>query len=473
MRTGERGAVLVVGLLLLAPGLARAQDIGDPIVGCPIGHVGCHNADVDFRHRDALFDDVMLDSGWVPAGAPVQVRFAVFIGGSTEVEMGGTAVTSWPPALDVAVLGRPSTGRLAINYGVEIVARMRFDVEVAGVRYTWEGNIPVPGGIPTDLRLHDVAVFDPFVLPPSVPRPIVVWDDTDPVTLYDANLAGVIGIPGVSGGFLVDAVASLEGTYQTARIEVSDALTDIVEEGGSVVVRPDPGAAGFGAAKDYTVLPHGTIGYDGVITLYPTLYLDIAGRRFDLTLVEVPVRVVDLTANTRFEPASVHVPLPDARVEPTSMAFGEVVVGGAAERLLTVHNDGEAALAVTISAPPAPFSVSTSALSIPPRSSARVAVGLAPTEPGDPRAVLLLSTNDPDQPLISVRLSGLADGEADAGWPSADGGVGDGGGFAGVADGGCGCRAAGQGAPLSPRTGLALVALALLLAARSRPRSRR
>ncbi|MCZ7687703.1 MAG: hypothetical protein M5U28_56760 [Sandaracinaceae bacterium] len=263
-------------LLVAWPSSAGAQDGGAPDGGvpwtplCPLDHIGCHTEDVDFHHRDALFDDVMLDSGWVPAGSPLQVRFALFLGGSTEVDLGGTAVTSWPPALDVAVPGRPGTGRLAINYGLEIVARIRIDVEVAGVRYTWEGDIPIPGGIPRDLRLFDQSIFDPFVLPPSEPRPVTAWDDTDLVTVLDVDLTdALIPIPGIGGGFLVDAVGSLEGATRPTASEISDALTDITTEGESVVVRADPGAVELGAFKEYTVLPHGTIGYDGVITLFP------------------------------------------------------------------------------------------------------------------------------------------------------------------------------------------------------------
>jgi hypothetical protein len=112
----------------LAPTAARAQE------GCPLDRAGCHTVDVDLEHREAFFDDVMLDSGRVPAGSPRQVRFALFLGGSTEVDLGGRAVTSWPPPLDARIPGRPSTGRLAMNYGLEIVAMIRIDVEVAGGR---------------------------------------------------------------------------------------------------------------------------------------------------------------------------------------------------------------------------------------------------------------------------------------------------------------------------------------------------
>lgn len=441
-------SALIGALLMMTPGLVRAQV-------CPPDHVGCHIAEVDFEHRDALFDSVMLDSGWVPASAPVQVRFAVFLGGSTEVDLGGAAVTSWPSALDVAVPGRPEAGRLALDYGLEVVAMVRIDVEVAGVRYRWSGDIPIPGGIPRDLRLAAEERFDPFVLPLSEPRPVTAWDDTDMVRVLDVDVTdSLIPIPGIGGGFRVDAIAALEGSYRTERIEISDAAADLTTEGASVIVRADPGAPELGAAKDYFVLPHGTIEYNGVITLYPTLYVEIAGRTFDLGLGEVPLNVVNLASNTDFQPAEVHVPLPDVRLEETSLAFGEVLVGGALERLLSVHNDGEAELWVGFADPSAPFTVSSPGVSIPPRSSARLAVGFAPTAPGEDSGTLILNTNDPDEPRLFVRLSGVGLGASDAGLP--DAGYADGGpGF--VTTGGCGCRTASPGS--SKAAGLAAILL--------------
>lgn len=460
-------AALLHAHALLAPSVVRAQEIS-----CPLDHVGCHLADVDFHHRDALFDDVSLDSGWVPAGSPLQVRFGVFLGGSTDVNLGGTVVTSWPGALDVAVPGRADTGRLAVNYGIEILARMRFDVTVAGIHYRWEGDVPLPSGIPRDLRVADELVFDPFVLPGSDPRPVLVWDDTEVVTLFEVDITDAfIPIPGIGGGFMVDAVAELEGSYQTERIDVSDAVAPIVVEGASTIVRAAPGEPELGAAKDMTILPHGTVGYDGVVTLFPRLFIEVAGRRFDLTLTEIPLRVVDQNAETEFEPASVHVPLPDIRLSESAMDLGEVLVGATEERLVTIHNDGEAALSVSASNPGAPFDLDTARMTIPPSSSARLAVRFTPLADGATSGVVLFASNDPDEPLVTLRLAGAGFGDTpdDAAVPL-DGGVGLDGGDAGggyAVDGGCGCRV-GAARPVSAPGVLALLALALFVRARRR-----
>lgn len=451
-------AIALLALVMAAP--ARAQSV------CPPDHVGCASSDVEFHHRDALFDGVMLDSGWVPASSPIQVRFAILLGGSTEVDMAGTATTWWPSSLSVAVPGRPGSGRFAIDYGLEILARARVDVEVGGIRYREEIDIPMPGGIPRDLRVAAETLFDPFVLPGADPRPITAWDDTDRVRVVEIDVTdSLIPIPGVGGGFAFDAVASLEGSYRTDRIAITDALTDITEERASVVVRADPGAVELGAAKDYTVLPHGTITYDGVVTFYPTFFIEVPGRRWDLTIAEIPLHVVDLSAATDFEPADVHVPLPDVRLEETSLAFGELYVGGGFEQLLTVYNDGEAELHVRPANPDGPFVTSSLALVIPPSSSARLAVRFEPMAAGQQDSVLRLDTNDPDEPRLAVRLSGYGHAAA-----STDAGIVDiedaGTGMV-VTAGGCGCRTSGarESGPWA-----ALIPLVGLLALRRRRR---
>jgi hypothetical protein len=431
-RLRHHSAVMSRSILLvsfLSAGTASAQV-------CPPDVIGCHGEDVDFQHRSALVDDVMLDSGWVPAGSPVQVRFAIFIGTSTEVDLGGASTTWWPGALDTTVTGRPGTGRLAINYGIEIIAMLRFDVEIGGASYDWEGDIPI-GDIPRDLRLAGETMFDPFLFPPSTP--VVVSDMTERVTVYELSLGSIIPIPGVDGGLRVDAAGSLEASYRTNRIEITDAMEDILTEGGTVRVFPAPDLLELGAAKDVVILPHGTIDYRGGVVVYPTLYIDFPTGDWEMTLADIPLQIVDLSSDTDFNTETVHVPLPDVRVDPPSLDYGMVAAGASAERLLTVFNDGELELDVTISEPAAPFTASRTVFSVPPRSSVRIAVTYAPTEPGLETAVMSLATNDPDEPLVTVRLTANVQGMIDPG--DGDAGVGDGGPDP-VTDGGCGCRAA-------------------------------
>ncbi|MDQ3035671.1 MAG: hypothetical protein M3Y87_24915, partial [Myxococcota bacterium] len=433
---GSSGAsILALALLFaaIAPSIASAQE-GEPITACPELRSGCHEEAVEFHWREGFLDAVMFDTGWVPAGSPLQVRFALFAGGETEADLAGRSLVWWPSPLSVAVPGTPETGRFGFDYGLEILARIRFDVTVAGTHYTWEGDIPV-GSIPHDLRMAASTSFDSMLLEPMTPRPIRIEDATERFRALDANLAGLTGIPGLSGGFAVDAEGSLAADYRTDRIEIGDAPLPIELEGGFTVAGADEGTTGFGAAKDVVIQPIGHVDYEGVVTLYPTFYFEILGRRFDLALTSVAVPIVDLGREARFDPVTVHVALPDARIEPRAIDFGDVEVGGRATRLLEIRNEGEAELTVTPRMARAPFEIAGGSIVVAAHSARSVELAFAPLEPGPAAAMLFLETDDPDESLVVVRLSGNAT-ESSFG----DAGVGDGGLGGPTTAGGCGCR---------------------------------
>jgi hypothetical protein len=425
------GAALLWAAPASAQDLDAGPDAGDGDVEpfpeeCPGECVGCFAGDADWLYRDALFDDIDLDSGWVPAGSPVQVRFGVAIGGSTEVGLGGTVVASWPPALSVMVPGRAGTGYVRINYGFEIIAQLRFDVEVAGVRYTWDGDIPIPG-IPEDLRLAGETVFDPFALPGAETRPVWVSDSTDEVrVLWLDAIDWIIDIPGVGGGFRLTAQAELDTGYQTDRVEVADALP-IIGEGESTLIEPplpeDPdGETGFGANWDVVVHPEGTLQYDGTLILVPEIYLQVVGTIFELELTEIPLRLVDTDSEIVFDDETVNVPLPDVEVQPARLDLGWSNVGQVNAQPVVFLNNGDAPLTIEAETASAVFTADPPALTIEPHRTARVSMRFAPDRGGDFSEMFAFATNDPDEPSIVVLLEG--EGREveipDAGPPDAD-----------------------------------------------------
>jgi len=468
MRRRPVSSLALLGLAWSLSAGTMAQDAG---VGphpelCPLDHIGCHTDDMDWLHRDALFADVDFDTGWVPASSPLQLRFMFNLAGSTEIAMGGTSVTSWPPPLAESVPGRPDTGDFSVNYGYEVHVLVRFDVTVAGIRYAWMSEIPIPF-IPADLRVADEAHFDPYILPPTDPRPIEVHDTTERIHLFSVGLGSIIGITGIDGGLAVDGQAALDGFWQTDRLVVSDARP-ILDELGSTVMGPGAGVLGFGAFKDVFVHPEGTLHYTGTLNFYPNLFISVVGVDFHFDLAEIPVTLVDLDSNVIFDDAMSHVPLPDIEVVPHDIAFGEVTAGERIEHLVRVQNTGEATLHISLATPDSPFDVSTTSIEVPPSSAVSFSLGFAPLEAFDYAATLQVGSNDPDEPLVLVRLTGTglpAPPEPDAGIV-ADAGL-DAGGGASTA-GGCGCRISEPRS--SGRAGLLLAILGLVLGARWRRR---
>lgn len=409
---------------------------------CPPDHVGCFREDAAWMWEDTLVDTVDFDSGWVPAGSPIQLRLSFHLAGATMIAMEGTPTVSWPPPLEVRVPGREGTGLFLIDYGMEIRAWFRFDVEVAGVRYTFENEIDIPL-LPMDLRFHDELLFDPFLLPDS--EPAVVADRTEPIPIVNLDLGGFVGIPGVGGGLRLDAQGDLRASYRTTALVVQDAAP-ILEELGATVARPDPGEAEFGASKDLLIHPEGVLDYEGALVFSPTLFLDVVGRGFDFPLTEIPLDLVALSREVVFDDVLVHVPLPDIEVAATELDFGEVLVGSSESRLLRVDNRGEALLGVDLAAVEG-FAADRRHLDVPPMSSASVELTFAPTEPGRVSAAMWVASNDPDESMILIRLvgTGLEVPMEDAGWP--DAGV-DAGAVPTDGGGGCGCRTT-EGAPAS------------------------
>ncbi|MCS6797576.1 MAG: hypothetical protein NZ898_03435 [Myxococcota bacterium] len=439
---------------------------------CPPDVVECHGEPLDFEWSEAAFEGIDLDTGWVPPDGAIQLRFGLRAAGRTRIAMGTTGALWWPAPIEASLVGRRGGGRLEIDYGLEITARLRFDVEVAGSRYRWEGDIPLPGGIPRDLAASASGTFDPLLLPGASDRPVEVSDATGRIRLlrYDA-IGAVVSIPGVGGGVAADVSVRLDARYATDRVEVRTGRV-IEREGAASVLSPPTGSIdGFGGSVSVGFGPVGTLEREVWLTVYPTLYLEIVGRRFDYTIATIEARVAAERTEVRFEPRTLHAALPDADVTPLEMDFGPVPVGGRAERFVDVFDDGEAPLRVTAAEPEGPFEVDPLALDVEPHATRRLSVRFAPLHAGPHASTLLLSTNDPDEPLLAVRLRGegvaVDGGVPDAGADAAPEASGMPGPYRPASAGGCGCR---LGRPRSWLVeGTSVVALAFVACAR-RPR---
>lgn len=108
---------------------------------------------------------------------------------------------------------------------------------------------------------------------------------------------------------------------------------------------------------------------------------------------------------------------PDIAVEPGSMDFGTVVVGGSAERTVVVTNLGEEALEVDVSvADPEGRGlfgvVSAEGFTVEPDGSQTVVVRFAPDEPEAASDRLVIDSDDPDTPRVAVPLGGVGQAEA-------------------------------------------------------------
>jgi len=101
---------------------------------------------------------------------------------------------------------------------------------------------------------------------------------------------------------------------------------------------------------------------------------------------------------------------PDIDVTPTSLAFGNVVVGQSPTQSLTMRNTGNAPLTVAGFTSNNPrFSVVAPAvpLTVAPNGQQPVTVRFSPTTAGPQTGVLSIASNDPDEPTVPIQLQGL------------------------------------------------------------------
>jgi MYXO-CTERM domain-containing protein len=438
-----------VGFTLLAlPASLEAQE-------CPAEAVGCHRGNVDFAYREMRLPSISLDTGWVPSGSPIQVRFTLDLMGETHIDMGGQLTTYWPFGLTMGVPGRTDAGRLHMAWGVQVTAQARINVSIAGVRYTWEGSIPF---VPEfDFRMNDDETFTPFVLPGSVPRPVVVEDTTDPLRLFGVGIRDIVGssIAGIDGGLEVQARGRLMTSYQGTRTFIDEAREPIVTALQAVQYWA-PSAAEFGAAQDITVRPEGTLTYNGQVVLTPAFYVTLLGRRWEIPIVDVPIQIVDSSRSIMFEADMVHVPLPDIAVDPTMIDIGTVELGALTSRSIRIANRGEAELSVRVD-PSLSIAPSMTPFTLLPSSEGMLVLDVMPMGSGPYSETVTLRTNDPDQPTIRIRVTGDVTAR-DAGTDAAlyvdagprDAGAGDAsmrsdaGDLGGLAGGACGCAVPGS-----------------------------
>ncbi|MFQ6093453.1 MAG: choice-of-anchor D domain-containing protein, partial [bacterium] len=99
--------------------------------------------------------------------------------------------------------------------------------------------------------------------------------------------------------------------------------------------------------------------------------------------------------------------VPDIELSETSHNFGGVVVGNATEWILTVTNMGTGDLVVrTIGSDNPVFAVDITSFTVEPGGSQLVTVTFGPTAAGLTSGLLTIFSSDPDEPVLSVVLTG-------------------------------------------------------------------
>jgi MYXO-CTERM domain-containing protein len=159
----------------------------------------------------------------------------------------------------------------------------------------------------------------------------------------------------------------------------------------------------------------------------------LLGQQWSIPVADIPIPFSIAEETWTFEPQTVYVPLPDLFVEQEVIDFGTVIVGEESFRYYDLRNDGEARAVMDIAlSDDDAFTLWDEALSIEPVSTGLASLRFTPKTPGLHEAEVQVHSNDPDAPLSTVKVWGMAL-PAQIYEPPGDG-------QRVSADSGCGCR---------------------------------
>jgi uncharacterized protein (TIGR03382 family) len=435
-------------VLVIVIGGATSIVHASPASRCALGS----SSDLGFSTDD--IPELSADTGFIPAGSPVQVRVTGRLVGNTSVAMGLQPTACWDEhGMTVGIAGVPQAGLLDSQYGAELHVFVRIHASVLGHTIDFTGEVPLGGFIPSDLLLADVASFDPTLLPGSPTTSVAASDTTSPITVLSTNVLGtIIPVGGLTGDLNITAQGELTTSYSTNRVAVGNAALSQATDVAAVV----PPAEGYRG-----VLVE-TLGADGSVEYAPSIVLSLHAN----------VKIFGIGVAS-FTIATVNLPLPnlhrDINLAGSATGFALPFLDTVPERLgfssggtqsLPLHDAGGAPLVVDVVS--APAGVTAAELAVEPGQTGRLVVTAS-----DPTSLagtsLVLSTNDPDHLQLMVALDPSAGNPDDGGGDGNGGGGGGGGDDDGNGGVGSGCNAGS-----SSSSGAVALALALVLWRRRR-----
>jgi MYXO-CTERM domain-containing protein len=337
-----------------------------------------------------LYQASEFDTGWFPAGSPLQVRFQIVSEGGAAVVMEGEGQLSWPDALTLSLTPEPGTGALMMDAALAAVTSIQFDV--AG--YQWSQEIDR-----RSLDMDGEATFDPFLLTGGTPdRVVATWEGNE-TTLIDWALDVFTG---VSVEFTMDLGPDAQTTFRGANWWTPGGAVASATGTSLVPVEGLPTQV-----VETSFVGQWDSNLDLVLNPVFSVCVVVVGC-FDLVDVDVPIPLAGDSFQQEMAPLALAFPLPLLRTDYDTYDFGEVTVGSLQNLELPISNDGDLLLEGIVSLTGSPYFTSyPDAFLAAPLESDGLVVTFTPESEGPFEATLTLVSNDPGAPERTVRLTGI------------------------------------------------------------------
>jgi subtilisin family serine protease len=288
-----------------------------------------------------------------------------------------------------------------------------YRIDVDAVTATRVGSIGFDGIIAVavddlgDMYAHDI-VTDQLV---SIDKTTGVGTGIGSLG-FDANFGQGMAFDPVSGELYLAAFNNYTFQPELRIADRSTGATVLVgvlgsSDPGGIVQLGWVGIPGLGGALWLAVDPLG-----GIVPPGASMELSVTFDAARLADEDLNANIL-VSSNDPFTPevtvpAHLHTTAaPHIVLSATSLDFGEVFVGAVVESTLSVSNHGAESLTVMILAPSHPdFSVDVTNFTLNPTESRDVGVSFAPSQVAPISATLTINSNDSDEPMVTVALTG-------------------------------------------------------------------
>ncbi|MCA9680971.1 MAG: MYXO-CTERM sorting domain-containing protein [Myxococcales bacterium] len=262
------------------------------------------------------FDDFALDTGWIPANSPVQMRFYASASNSVTMSLPGQAIYDWGSE-ELHFVGTPMAGSFDYQVGLELFAGVKVDVNLI----QWESDLLGP----YDWLIDEEAVFTPYLLEGNPERPAAISETSDAFPLASVPLIPDIVV--LSGNLDIDLFVDIQADFQCERIEVQTPggeLVDFTNEGEAQLIDP-------GEGPDDLVLPataYCRLRTAPTLIVNPHLVMEVAFQEFDIAGIDIPIDLPVVDDELQFDTIELSFPRWEA---PTGDTGGETGTDGGSE----------------------------------------------------------------------------------------------------------------------------------------------
>ncbi|MCK5601184.1 hypothetical protein KAR91_04920, partial [Candidatus Pacearchaeota archaeon] len=279
------------------------------------------------------------DSGWQPAGFPLQMRLAFGAGADISSNIEGEFLLN--TSTNTLSLGS-AYSELAMDFGAEFSAEGSVDL------WLWDPfifDIPIPYFRNFDFRINNRSYYNSYLLDSYA----VVSDTTETQTIVSADiidlvLAGTIPIPGIGGGINIDCALSGRSEMTGMGILLTDDSYFTQEyQSKTIAISPN----GYHETAYY----YEDLTATCTFTSYPAFFVDFAIWHWEIPTISLPWDLIsgpiDLNLSSSRVDFSIATPPAPSPVEPdngetaygTSVNFDWTQSSGATEYYIEIAFD--------------------------------------------------------------------------------------------------------------------------------------